>query len=87
MQPTCIMMQRAHKAKQTIAEKGNGSRRQEVKDRGGGEDEEEATRSGGAERMDVWGGIGGGREFENGLRDGDRDAVRTTAATKSREGG
>lgn len=36
MQPTCIMMQRAHKAKQTIAEKGNGSRRQEVKDRGGG---------------------------------------------------
>lgn len=36
MQPTCVMMQRAHKVKQTVAEKGDGSRRQEMKDIGGG---------------------------------------------------
>lgn len=33
MQPKCIMIQCAHKAKQTITEKGDGRRRQEMKDR------------------------------------------------------
>lgn len=37
-----------------------------------GEDEEEAARSGWAERMNEWGGIEGGREFENGRRDRQR---------------
>lgn len=60
MQPTYIMLQRARKPKQTVAEKGrDGSRRQEVKDRGGGRSlrmgGENGTRGGERER-----------EFENG---------------------
>lgn len=41
-----------------LQRRGDGSRRREVKDRG--EEEEEAALSGWAERVNEWGGIGGG---------------------------
>ncbi len=53
MWPTCIMMQHAHKAKQTITGKGDSCWRQEVLDEG--EAEEEAVCSGWAGRMNEYG--------------------------------
>lgn len=59
MQPTCVMMLRGHRAKQTITEKGDGSGRQEVKNRG----EEEVANAGWAERVNEWERIRGGESL------------------------